>query len=54
MLEQAVRAEMQKISTNRIEFFGENLDVSHFSGPDHYLLFQDYLGRKYPGKIWTC
>lgn len=47
MLEQAVRAEMQKISTNRIEFFGENLDVSHFSDPDHYLLFQDYLGRKY-------
>jgi signal transduction histidine kinase len=50
MLEQAVRAEMQKLSTNRIEFFGENLDASHFSDASHYLLFQDYLGRKYAGQ----
>lgn len=50
MLEQAVRAEMQKLSTNRIEFFTENLDASHFSDEGHYLLFQDYLGRKYAGQ----
>src|SRR5208282_261873 len=50
MLEQAVRAEMQKLSTNRIEFFVENLDASHFSDQGHYLLFQDYLGRKYAGQ----
>ena len=47
MLEQAVREEMQKLSTNRIEFFVENLDARHFSDEGHYLLFQDYLGRKY-------
>ncbi len=47
MLEQAVREEMQKFSTNRIEFFVENLDARHFSDEGHYLLFQDYLGKKY-------
>ena len=50
MLEQAVRAEMQKLSTNQIEFFVENLDARHFSDEGHYLLFQDYLGRKYAEK----
>ncbi|MGO9586992.1 MAG: hypothetical protein ACLP2Y_12420, partial [Limisphaerales bacterium] len=40
MLEQAVREEMQKFSTNRIEFFVENLDARHFSDEGHYLLFQ--------------
>lgn len=50
MMEQAVRSEMQKLSTNRIEFFTENLDASHFSDTNHYRLFQDYLGRKYAGQ----
>ena len=47
MLEQAVRTEMQKLATNRIEFSTEYLDASHFSDKEHFRLFQDYLGRKY-------
>jgi signal transduction histidine kinase len=50
VLEQAVRAEMQKASTGRIEFLTEYLDASHFSDKEHFRLFQDYLGRKYAGK----
>jgi signal transduction histidine kinase len=47
MLEQAVRAEMQKAGSNRIEFLAEYLDASHFSDKEHFRLFQDYLGKKY-------
>lgn len=50
MLEQAVRAELQKASTNRIEFLAEYLDSSHFSGKEHVHVFQDYLGEKYAGQ----
>jgi len=50
VLEQAVRAEMQKAVTNRIEFLAEYLDASHFSDKEHFRLFQDYLGRKYAGQ----
>ena len=50
MLEQAVRAEMQKAVTNRIEFLAEYLDASHFSDKEHFRLFQDYLGKKYAGQ----
>lgn len=47
VLEQAVRTEMQKAATNRIEFLTESLDASHFSDKEHFRLFQDYLGKKY-------
>src|SRR5579862_7987527 len=50
LLEQALRAEMQKVLTNRIEFLTEYLDASHFSDKEHFRLFQDYLGRKYAGQ----
>lgn len=50
VLEQAVRAEMQKAVTNRIEFLAEYLDASHFSDKEHFRLFQDYLGKKYAGQ----
>jgi len=50
MLEQAVRAEMQKLSTNQIEFFAEHLDASHFADQEHLHFFQDYLGKKYAGQ----
>jgi hypothetical protein len=47
ILEQAVRAEMLRADTNRIEFFAEHLDASHFADEEHFRLFQDYLGKKY-------
>jgi signal transduction histidine kinase len=50
MLEQAVRTEMQKLVTSRIEFSSEYLDASHFSDKGHFRVFQDYLGRKYAGQ----
>jgi signal transduction histidine kinase len=50
LLEQAVRAEMQKAFTNQIEFLTEYLDASHFSDAGHFHVFQDYLGEKYAGQ----
>jgi signal transduction histidine kinase/ABC-type uncharacterized transport system substrate-binding protein len=50
VLEQAVRLEMQKLVTNRIEFSSEYLDARHFSDQEHFRVFQDYLGRKYAGQ----
>jgi signal transduction histidine kinase len=50
VLEEAVRVEMQKNSTNRIEFLTEYLDASHFSDEEHFSMFQDYLGKKYAGQ----
>lgn len=50
MQEQAVRAEMLKGSTNRIEFSSEYLDASHFSGKEHFRVFQNYIGKKYDGR----
>ena len=49
-LQQAVQAELQKLSTNQIEFFAEHLYARHFSDKENYQLFQDYLGKKYAGK----
>jgi len=49
-LQQAVQAELQKLSTNRIEFFAEHLYARHFSDKEHFQLFQDYLGKKYGGQ----
>ncbi len=49
-LEQAVRAEMRKLSPNRLEFFAEHLDASHFSDQAHFQFFKDYLGKKYAGQ----
>ena len=50
LLEQAVRAEMQKLNTNSIQFFAEHLDASRFSDPAHLQFFQDYLAKKYAGE----
>jgi signal transduction histidine kinase len=50
VIEQAVRAEMQRLVTNRIEFSSEYLDASHFSDQKHFRVFQDYLDRKYSGQ----
>jgi signal transduction histidine kinase len=47
ILEQAMRAEMSRLSTNRIETFAEHLDASHFSDKEHFKVFQEYLGKKY-------
>ncbi len=49
-LEQAVRAEMQAHSSNRLDFLTENLDAIHFSDQAHFRLFQDYLREKYAGQ----
>ncbi len=50
MLEQSIREEMQKASTNPIEFYSEHLDASRFSDTNHLHLFQDYIGKKYAGQ----
>lgn len=50
MMEQSFRAELEKRSTNRIDFFAEHLDASRFSGMGQYRLFLDYLGEKYAGQ----
>ncbi len=50
MMEQSVRAELEKQSTNRIEFFAEHLDASRFSGIGQYRLFLDYVREKYAGQ----
>lgn len=50
MLEQSIQAEMQKHSTNSIEFYVERMDVGRFSDAMHSRLFQDYLAKKYAGR----
>jgi hypothetical protein len=35
-LERATRAELEKRSRARLEFFAEHLDASRFSGESHY------------------
>ena len=50
VLEQAVRTELQRACTNRIEFLTEFLDASHFSDKEHFQVFQDYIGKKYAGQ----
>ena len=50
MMEQAMRAEMLKESTNRLDFFVENLDATRFADAKHARAFRDYLGQKYAGE----
>ncbi|HEV2694193.1 MAG TPA: ABC transporter substrate binding protein, partial [Verrucomicrobiae bacterium] len=50
MMEQAVRAEMLKDSTNAIEFYVESLDAGRFPNPRHYRQFQDYIKNRYAGQ----
>ncbi|MEY2427275.1 MAG: hypothetical protein QOJ40_160, partial [Verrucomicrobiota bacterium] len=47
LMDRALRDEIQKHSTNRIDFFTENQDAGRFSDPSHLRLFKDYLGEKY-------
>ena len=47
MLEQAMQTEMQRVSTNRLEFFVENLDLSQFPDTNHLQQFQKYLSGRY-------
>jgi PAS domain S-box-containing protein len=50
MMEQAMRAEMLKESTNPIDFYVENLDYSRFSDAAHARDFRDFLKQKYAGQ----
>jgi len=49
-LQQAFQAELQKLSTNQIDFFEEHLYARHFSDQENFRLFQNYLGGKYTGQ----
>jgi len=46
-IEQAMRAELEKHSRTRLEFYAEHLDASRFPGESHYRLFREYLSAKY-------
>lgn len=46
-LQQAFQAKLEELTTNRVDFFEEHLYSRHFSDKAHYLLFQDYLAKKY-------
>jgi len=46
-LERATRAELEKRSRARLEFYAEHLDASRFPGESHYRLFREYLSEKY-------
>ena len=50
LMEQALRAELNKESTNRLDFFEENLEFSRFSDENHARAFRDYLRQKYSGQ----
>jgi signal transduction histidine kinase len=50
MFEQAVRAELQKSVTNRIEFFTEDLDSARFPDEEQFRVFRNYLNRRYARK----
>jgi signal transduction histidine kinase len=50
MMEQAVRSEILKSSTNPIEFYTESLDAGRFPNPRHYRQFQDYIKNRYAGQ----
>ena len=50
MMEQAMRGEMLKTSTNRLDFFVENVDASRFSDENHLRAFRDFLRQKYAGQ----
>jgi len=49
-MNQAVEQEMLAHSTNRIEFFTESMDATHFPDPSHYKLFGDFIKDKYSGQ----
>lgn len=49
-LQQAFQAALQKLCTNRIDFFDEHLYARHFPDQAHFQIFQDYLGKKYGGQ----
>jgi PAS domain S-box-containing protein len=46
-IERATRAELEKHSRARLEFYAEHLDASRFPGESHYRLFREYLSEKY-------
>jgi signal transduction histidine kinase len=50
MLEQGVREEMLKQSTNPVEFFTESLDAGRFPDPEHYRQFRNYIKSRYAGQ----
>jgi PAS domain S-box-containing protein len=50
MMEQALRAEMIKDSTNRLDFYVENFEFSRFSDADHAQTFREFLRKKYSGQ----
>ena len=50
MMEQALRPEMEKLSTNRLEFYVENLEFSRFQNESHAELFREFLREKYAGE----
>ena len=50
MMEQALRAEMNKDCTNRLDFYVENLEFSRFSDENHARLFREFLQEKYEGE----
>ena len=50
IMEQAMRAEMLKESTNPIDFYTENLDASRFSDASHARAFREFLKQKYAGQ----
>lgn len=50
LMEQAVRREMQRQSTNLFEFYTESMDASRFPNDRHYHQFGDYLKNRYLGQ----
>lgn len=49
-MEQALRDEMNRESTNAIDFYDEDLDAQRFPDNAHALAFRDFLRQKYSGK----
>ncbi len=50
LMDEGVRDEMLKRSTNRLQFFTESMDASSFPDPEHYKLFGSYIQNKYAGQ----
>jgi signal transduction histidine kinase len=50
MIEQAFRAELQRLSPGPVEFYAEHMDASHFANKELYRIFRDYLAAKYQGE----
>ena len=49
--EQAFRAELQRSTTNRIEFFSEDLDSARFPDFEQLRVFRNYLNRRYARRL---